>query len=90
MILVWREGRWVVAERTTVVSRGWEEPHDARYGAPAGTDRMHVEITISEFQGRKYQNETLYCNGVIVYGANYPAETEYAKGRIEQFTTGAK
>lgn len=68
--------------RTTVAQKRWSDDHAAKYGAPAGTDEKFAVIEHSEFGGRTYQNETHYCNGVVVYSAQYPAGTPYAAKRV--------
>lgn len=71
--------------KTVVLVKWWESGHPARYGAPAGVDQMAVEVARFEFMGRTYQTETVTCNGVVTYSGQYPADTEYARGRVEKY-----
>lgn len=70
--------------KTTVVNNAWAEKHEARYGAPAGEDTRHATIEHHTLNGRVYQTETLYCNGIVTQSGEYPANTPYALKRIAQ------
>ena len=71
--------------KTTILTKTWNESHAACYGAPAGTDVCHVEFTHHTFNGRVYQTETAYRNGIVTQSAEYPADKPYAAKRLEQF-----
>ncbi len=72
-------------ETKVLVNRAFEQPYPARYGAPAGTDKMNVRLTVQEFAGREYQNESVWANGVMILAAQYPAGTEYAARRVAKW-----
>ena len=70
----------------TVLKRSWNEPHPPRNTANEAFDRMSVKMTANTFRGIAYLTEVVTCNNEIVVMNQYPAETDYARRRIEKWT----
>lgn len=67
---------------TTIKQARWTETESTVYGPY--TANYCKTIRHHEIGGIVYQDETTTRNGIIVYSADYPANTEYAKSRIPE------
>lgn len=81
--------RPMTSERVVVFDRVWGVRYSGRSVVPGGTDEVRVTVARHEFLGRAYHTETRTTNGVVTNVSEYPADTDYARNRLEWFRTAA-